>query len=94
MSHLKNKLKLLALLDAINCQEWQFRFFSYDSTWSNNEEIASYRNESGDEAIYWFKDNLFGYFTKTNGIKPIPENAYDSTTYPEQFSNFKLAELL
>lgn len=39
------------MLDAIICREWDYRYYSYNSKWSANEEMASMRNGCGDE---WF----------------------------------------
>jgi hypothetical protein len=49
------KLRLLtqslAILDAIICPEWELRYYSFNSRWGPDEEMASMRNGSGDE---WF----------------------------------------
>jgi hypothetical protein len=39
----------LAVLDAILSPEWEFRYFSFDSTWDADEQMASMRDGSGDE---------------------------------------------
>jgi hypothetical protein len=52
---LKKKLKSLAIADAIIESEWEYRYFSYNSQWGQNEEMASMRNGSGG---HWFV--LFG----------------------------------
>jgi hypothetical protein len=41
----------LAMLDAILCPEWEYRYYSFDSGWGPGEEMASMRNGSGDD---WF----------------------------------------
>ena len=41
----------LAMLDAILSPEWDYRYFSFNSTWALGEEMASMRNGSGDD---WF----------------------------------------
>ena len=41
----------LAMLDAILCSEWQYRYFSFNSAWAPCMEMASMRNGSGDD---WF----------------------------------------
>ena len=45
--------KSLAVLDAIMSPEWEFRFYSFNSAWDqdNGEILASMRNGSGDK---WF----------------------------------------
>ncbi|TGK10674.1 hypothetical protein EHO58_01440 [Leptospira selangorensis] len=46
---IKNLSKSLAALDAILCSEWEFRYYSYDSKWSDSEELGSMRDGSGSE---------------------------------------------
>ncbi len=41
----------LAMLDAILCPEWEYRYYSFNSAWGPSEEMASMRNGSGDD---WF----------------------------------------
>jgi len=48
---LKKVTQSLATLDLIMEPEWEYRYFSYNSKWSDTEELASMRNGSGDE---WF----------------------------------------
>jgi hypothetical protein len=44
-------LKSLAMLDAILEQEWQYRYYSFNSRWAPGQEMGSMRNGSGD---HWF----------------------------------------
>jgi hypothetical protein len=41
----------LAMLDAILCPEWEYRYYSFNSAWGPGEEMASMRNGQGDD---WF----------------------------------------
>ncbi|MDM5180365.1 hypothetical protein PO883_24595, partial [Massilia sp. DJPM01] len=41
----------LAMLDAVLCPEWQYRYFSFNRAWAPGMEMASMRNGSGDD---WF----------------------------------------
>lgn len=52
---LRRVTKSLAMLDAIIEPEWQYRYYSYNSRWSTDEEMASMRDGCGDD---WFL--LFG----------------------------------
>jgi hypothetical protein len=38
----------LAVLDLILMPEWQYRYYSFNKTWSSSEMLASMRNGSGD----------------------------------------------
>lgn len=56
---LKRLTKSLAILDAILMPEWEFRYYSFNSKWSEGEELASMRNGSGDHYfILYLKDDL------------------------------------
>lgn len=41
----------LAMLDAIICPEWEYRYFSFNSGWAPGMEMASMRDGCGDD---WF----------------------------------------
>ncbi|MCP4500552.1 MAG: hypothetical protein GY822_11385 [Deltaproteobacteria bacterium] len=53
---LKTQMKALALLDAIVCQEWEFRYFSFNAQWSEGEEMGSMRDGSGSHFFALFSD--------------------------------------
>ena len=49
--------KAIAMLDAILCEEWEFRYYSFNSHWSKDdpsEMMASMRDGSGDDYFIWF----------------------------------------
>ncbi|OAI16623.1 hypothetical protein A1359_07200 [Methylomonas lenta] len=46
---LRSLLQALALLDAILEEEWQYRYYSFNSKWSATEQMGSMRNGSGDD---------------------------------------------
>lgn len=62
IDHVKRISKSIAMLDAIISPEWEYRYYSYDSKWSNGEEMASMRNGSGDEYFILLDNN--GCFIK------------------------------
>jgi hypothetical protein len=39
----------LAMLDAIVCADWEYRYFSFDEESGPGQALASMRNGSGDE---------------------------------------------
>ncbi len=61
IAELRQKLKTLAMLDAIIEPEWQYRYFSYNSKWSDTEEMGSLRDGSGGEWYLWTSGPLAGY---------------------------------
>ncbi len=54
---LKAICKAISVLDAILSPEWEFRYFSYNCQWSENEELLQMRNGSGDEMHVLFTQN-------------------------------------
>lgn len=49
--------KAIAMLDAILCEEWEFRYYSFNSHWDQDDPaqmMASMRNGSGDHYFIWF----------------------------------------
>jgi len=54
---LRRLTKSIAMLEAIICPEWEYRYFSYNSKWAEGEEMASMRNGSGDEWFLLFDKN-------------------------------------
>jgi hypothetical protein len=48
---LGNRAMALAMLDAIICPEFQYRYFSYDASWDDDQQVAAMRNGDGD---HWF----------------------------------------
>ncbi len=46
---LKRLSQSLAILDAIMSPDWEFRYYSFNSKWSEGEMMASMRDGSGDD---------------------------------------------
>ena len=54
---LKRLSQSIAMLDAIICQEWEFRYYSFNSKWFEHEMMASMRNGQGSHYfIFFFKE--------------------------------------
>jgi hypothetical protein len=54
--HLRQICKALSVLDAIISPEWEYRYYSYQSKWSDNEEFCEMRNGQGDHMLILFRD--------------------------------------
>ena len=84
----KNKLKYLALLDAILEQDWELRYYSYNSSWSPEEEMASLRDSCGGEWFFLIADKDIAF----KCTSPVDGLAADFQTLknqvPEKFSAF------
>lgn len=59
---LKKLFQSLSMLDAILSPEWEYRYYSFDSQWSDNEMLGSVRNGSGEHLFALF--NSFGCIVK------------------------------
>ena len=91
-SDIKNKLKAIATLEAIIEPEWEYRYFSFDSKWAENESMASMRDGQGSTWFLWFKEELIGYkcISKEDGLinnfeeikKTIPSSYLDFIQEP------------
>jgi hypothetical protein len=51
---LRQRCQTLAVLDAILCPDWEYRYFSFNATWGENEMMASMRNGEGDDWLLLF----------------------------------------
>jgi hypothetical protein len=63
----------LALLDAILCPEWQFRYYSYNAHWSPNQTMASMRDGSGNGYFLLFTEAgaILKGFAKDSPLNPF-----------------------
>lgn len=55
-------MQSLAVLDAILSPDWEYRYYSFDTHWNQNEQLGSMRNGSGDFIFALF--NPQGCFLK------------------------------
>jgi hypothetical protein len=51
---LQRALQSMAMLDAILCPEWQFRYYSFNAAWTIGERMGSMRDGSGDDFFAHF----------------------------------------
>ncbi|HEX5150761.1 MAG TPA: hypothetical protein VFW07_04905 [Parafilimonas sp.] len=56
-NRLQNICKSISVLDAIISQDWEYRYYSYNSKWSKNEEVFEMRNGQGDQMLILFAEN-------------------------------------
>lgn len=53
---LQSICKSIATLEAIICPEWEFRYYSYQKKWSENEACFEMRNGEGDQMLILFSN--------------------------------------
>lgn len=51
---LRRLLQSMAMLDAILCPEWHYRYYSFNSKWSAGEQMGSMRDGCGDDFFALF----------------------------------------
>jgi hypothetical protein len=73
---LRRILQLMAMLDAIVCPEWESRYYSFNSAWDANEQMASMRNGSVDSFFAHFSREgcLLNGFAHECATTPYREN--------------------
>jgi hypothetical protein len=60
INELKKHLQSLATLDLIMSPEWEYRLYSFNSGWSESEQMGSMKSGTGDTFVAWFsKDGCF-----------------------------------
>lgn len=86
---LRRVARTLAMLDAIICPEWEYRYYSFNNAWGPGEEMASMRNGCGDD---WFLllDHagaaIKGFAHELVGSADLAQNIQDQV--PADFSSF------
>lgn len=88
---LQNLCKSLATLDAILCDDWEYRYYSYNNKWSVNEECFTMRDGEGDELLILFKENkcIINGFLKEKGMLDLNQL---KNRLPKDFHDFIYGE--
>ncbi|MCU0351797.1 MAG: hypothetical protein MUF43_13370 [Flavobacterium sp.] len=88
---LQSICKAISVLDAILSQEWEFRYYSYNNKWSENEEFCEMRNGSGDHMLLLFRPDgciINGYAHEC----PQQEKEKLTRNLPSNFNEFIFGE--
>ncbi len=70
---LKKLSQSLAMLDAILSPDWEYRYYSFNSKWSENEMMASMRDGSGDDYFIFFNSqgSIIKGFAHESSMSPF-----------------------
>jgi hypothetical protein len=79
----------IAVLDAIICPEWQYRYYSYNAKWAEGEECATMRDGSGDEYLILFNQGGAIINGQAHEMKPLQVR---KEHIPEVFQDFIFGE--
>lgn len=83
--------KAISVLDAIICQDWQYRYYSFNSNWDENEQVLQMRNGEGDEMHILFRND--GCTINGFACEYEQENISNLTyNLPEIFHEFTFGE--
>lgn len=81
----------MAVLDAVLCQDWTYRYHSYNHDWAPDEEFFEMRNGEGDQLLILFKAEgtvINGYFAEAEQ----DDKARLTDQLPEVFHEFMFGE--
>jgi hypothetical protein len=81
----------LAVLDAINSPEWEYRYYSYNPSWAPDEAVLEMRDGEGDEMLVLFRPEgcvINGFLNEY----PQPEAQQVTRGLPEAFDEFMFGE--
>ncbi|HEX8327969.1 MAG TPA: hypothetical protein VF629_10545 [Hymenobacter sp.] len=88
---LRRLCKALAVLDAINSQDWEYRYYSYNAEWGEGEEALTMRDGEGDEMLILFRAEgcvINGFLHEYDQ----PDKTQVTRGLPEYFDDFIFGE--
>jgi hypothetical protein len=95
INRLKALMQSLAMLDSILMNDWEYRYYSFDSHWNKNSSMASMRNGEGDEffAVFMPFEAILKGFAHESAMSPYrvnPPNVWHGVldNVPSVFTEF------
>lgn len=88
---LQRLCKALAVLDAINSPDWEYRYYSYNPAWSNDEQLLEMRDGEGDQMLVLFRPEgcvINGFLHEYDQ----PDKAQVTRGLPDVFAGFMFEE--
>ena len=93
---LQSICKAISVLDAILSQEWEYRYYSYNNKWADNEEFFEMRNGCGDQMLILFRKDgcvINGFAHELYDFEEeLPEKSKLTKELPEIFNEFIFGE--
>lgn len=84
----KQKLKILAVADAILLPEWEDRSFSYNAEWGDGSEMASFRDGCGAEWFVWIKGDQIAFKSYSPDDGEMKDISEVKKKFPKSFAPF------
>ncbi|MGL5276973.1 hypothetical protein SAMN04488018_11262 [Myroides marinus] len=95
---LKELCKSLATLDAILCQDWEYRYYLYNHIWSDDEEFFQMRDGEGNDMVILFRNDgvvINGFDHELYDFEESLPNKEDLTAgLPSQYIEFIFGEYI
>lgn len=88
---LQKTCKAISVLDAILCSEWEYRFYSYNSRWSEDEEFCEMQDMEGERFQILFKEEGCVINGVHNGYKDADKSIL-TEGLPEVYQEFLFGE--
>ncbi|NML63583.1 hypothetical protein HHL22_00010 [Hymenobacter sp. RP-2-7] len=88
---LQRLAQALAVLDAINSPDWEYRYYSYNPAWAPGEAVLEMRDGEGDEMLVLFRPEgcaINGFLAEY----PQPDKQQVTRGLPEVFDEFLFDE--
>ncbi len=88
---LQRLAQALAVLDAINSPDWEYRYYSYNPTWAPDEAVLEMRDGEGDQLLILFRPEgcvINGYLDEYEQ----PDKAQLTRGLPAAFDDFMFGE--
>ena len=88
---LQHLCQALAVLDAINSPDWEYRYYSYNPAWSEGEELLEMRDGEGDQMLVLFRPEgcvINGFLHEYDQ----PSKAQVTRGLPAAFDDFMFGE--
>ena len=88
---LQRLAQALAVLDAINSPDWEYRYYSYNPAWAPDEAVLEMRDGEGDQLLILFRPEgcvINGYLDEYDQ----PDKAQLTRGLPAAFDDFMFGE--
>jgi len=89
---LQRLAQALAVLDAINSPDWEYRYFSYNPAWGEHEALLEMRDGEGDQLLILFRPEGCVINGFSHEIAPFPDKAQLTRGLPAAFHDFMFGE--
>ncbi|MHC6202191.1 hypothetical protein ACYULU_03245 [Breznakiellaceae bacterium SP9] len=83
--------KAISVLDAILCQDWQYRYYSYNAQWGEGEEFFEMRDGEGRHLLILFKQDACIINGVHNEYEPADKSLLTSGL-PDMYHEFMYGE--